>query len=63
MAIWPTATSATDAAWNPKMPVDPATVDPALAARRKRARRTALLCAVIAVAVYAAFFLSGAVGR
>ena len=45
------------------MPVDPATVDPALAARRKRARRTALGCALIAVAVYAAFFLSGVVGR
>ena len=45
------------------MPVDPATDDPTLAARRKRARRTALLCAVIAVAVYALFFLSGVTGR
>ena len=45
------------------MPVDPATVDPTLAARRKRSRRTALLCAVIAVAVYALFFLSGVTGR
>ena len=45
------------------MPVDPATVDPALAARRKRARRTALVCALIAGAVYGAFFLSGVVGR
>lgn len=45
------------------MPVESATVDPVLAARRKRARRTALLLAVIAVAVYAAFFLSGVVGR
>lgn len=45
------------------MPVDPATVDPVLAARRKRARRTALVCALIALAVYAAFFLSGVVGR
>ena len=45
------------------MPVDPATIDPALAARRQRARRTALLCAAIAVAVYALFFLSGVTGR
>lgn len=45
------------------MPIDHATVDPALAARRKRARRTALLCAAIAVVVYALFFLSGVTGR
>ncbi len=45
------------------MPVDPATVDPQLAARRKRAGRTALVCALIAVVVYVAFFLSGVAGR
>lgn len=45
------------------MPFDPATVDSALAARRRRARRTALLCALVAVAVYALFFLSGVTGR
>ena len=57
------ATSATDADKTLQMPVDPATVDPTLAARRKRARRTAILFALIAVAVYAAFFLSGVTGQ
>lgn len=41
---------------------DPAT-DPALEARRRRARRTAWLLGVIALAVYAGFLLLGMPGR
>ena len=40
-----------------------APADPAVEARRKRARRTAWLFAGIAVAVYAGFLLSGVLGR
>ncbi|QNN45734.1 hypothetical protein H9L17_11065 [Thermomonas brevis] len=40
-----------------------APVDPAVEARRKRARRTAWLFAAIAVAVYAGFLLTGVLGR
>lgn len=42
----------------PHMPSDPATQDPVLAASRRRARRTAWLLAVVALAVYAAFLLT-----
>ncbi|WP_407353080.1 hypothetical protein [Luteimonas sp. R10] len=37
--------------------------DPRVAAGRRRARRTALIVAVIAVAIYAAFILSGVIGQ
>lgn len=37
--------------------------DPRVAAGRRRARRTALIVAVIAVAIYAAFILSGVATR
>lgn len=44
-------------------PATPSDTDPSIEARRKRARRTALLVAGIAVAVYLGFILSEAVGR
>jgi hypothetical protein len=40
-----------------------APVDPAVEARRKRARRTAWLFAGIAAVVYVGFLLSGVLGR
>lgn len=40
-----------------------APVDPAIEARRKRARRTAWLFGAIALAVYAGFLLTGVLGR
>ena len=43
------------------MPATPPADD--LALRRKRAVRTALVVAAIAVAIYVAFILSGVVGR
>lgn len=45
------------------MPRDPVASDPAVEARRKRARRTALLFGGIALAVYLGFILSGVLGR
>ena len=42
---------------------DPAIDDPAVELRRKRARRTALLFAGIALAVYVGFILSGVLAQ
>ena len=44
-------------------PATPAGNDPSIEVRRKRARRTALLFAGIALAVYVGFILSEVVGR
>jgi hypothetical protein len=43
----------------PKVPAMPPDID----ARRRAARRTALVMAVLAVAVYALFMLTGTIGK
>ncbi|MBJ6982125.1 MULTISPECIES: hypothetical protein [unclassified Luteimonas] len=42
---------------------DPQAGDPRVAAQRRRAMRTALALALVAVVVYVGFILSGVIGR
>jgi hypothetical protein len=63
MAISPTATSPTDPLRIDAMTPPPTLTQDPMAARRASARRTALVFAVIAAAVYAGFMLLNVVAK